>query len=352
MHRGGARGGGQVGGGRHDADAGAAGDAQDEAAALNNILINHDRVRRTTDIPLFYGVKEKDTITPQQLVERLDRAARVAKWQDDELKCDQFFLSLRDEALKWANTLDNLIGFDKNNWDEVKKKFLEAYAPKFSAKALCISFQDLKQKGQEDVQTFYNRVSETFRNAYSTKPDHVTTYVGDLHGAAQADANRIMSQGLKRMELLMMNTVFMGGLREDIRTKVLEEGPTQIEDSVKLAREIESILDKKKDRSVFVASVSNAEEDAEVLEVEEDEVEHLTAVNVIRKRRGLPALRFRVRRPFRGRGGGPRFTGSCYSCGKQGHRASACHNKKPGLGKVAEIKEQGSLGPAQEHLNF
>jgi len=164
MHRGGARGGGQVGGGRN-ANADADGDGQDEAAALNNILINHDRVRRTTDIPLFYGVKEKDTITPQQLVERLDRAARVAKWQDDELKCDQFFLSLRDEALKWANTLDNLIGFDKNDWGEVKKKFLEAYAPKFSAKALCISFQDLKQKGHEDVQTIYNRVSETFRNA-------------------------------------------------------------------------------------------------------------------------------------------------------------------------------------------
>jgi hypothetical protein len=28
---------------------------------------------------------------------------------------------------------DNIIGFDKNVWNELKKKFLEAYAPKFSA---------------------------------------------------------------------------------------------------------------------------------------------------------------------------------------------------------------------------
>jgi hypothetical protein len=352
MPRGGIRGGGLggrgAGGGGGDDDDPA---GEDVNVALNNILINHDRVRRTTDIPLYFGVKEKDTITPQQLVERLERAARVAKWDTDELKCDQFFLSLRDEALKWSNTLDNVIGFNKNNWEDVKAKFLEAYAPKFSAKALCISFQDLKQKSQEDVQTFYNRVSETFRNAYSTKPAHVTTFVGALGPLPQADANMIMAQGLKRMELLVMNTVFQGGLREDIRTKVLEEGPTQIEESVKLAREIETILDKKKDRSVFVASMSN-EEDSEVLEVDENEVEHLTAVNVIRKRRGLPALRFRVRRAQRGRSGSgeQRFPGTCYACGKFGHRIANCRSKK-GQGKLSEIKEQDSSS-GQEHLNF
>ena len=322
-------------------------------AAIAGALIAHDRVRRTTDIPLFYGIKEKDTITPQQLIDRLERAARVAKWETPELKADQFFLSLRDEALKWSNTLSNIIGFDTNNWDEVKKKFLEAYAPKFSAKTLCIGFQDLRQRSSEDVQTFYNRVSETFRNAYSVKPDHVTTYVGDLGGAGinQAQANRMMGQGIKRMELLVMNTVFCGGLREDIRNKVLEEGPTEIEESVKLAREIEAIQDKKRDRSVLITSIGEEEDDPEVLEVDEQEVEHLTAVNMIRKRRGLPALRFRVRR-FQGNRSGPRkFSGNCYSCGKQGHRAIHCKSKKAG-GKVAEIKEQEESSVRSEHLNF
>jgi hypothetical protein len=42
------------------------------AAGLQQALIQHDRVRRTTDIPLFYGRKEKDMITPQQLVYRLE----------------------------------------------------------------------------------------------------------------------------------------------------------------------------------------------------------------------------------------------------------------------------------------
>ena len=103
------------------------------AAQIQQALIAHDRVRRTTDIPLFYGKKSKDTITPQQLVERLERASRVAGWDalqnPGQRKTDEFFLSLRENALSWYNTLDNIIGYNREDWDELKKKFLEAYAP-------------------------------------------------------------------------------------------------------------------------------------------------------------------------------------------------------------------------------
>jgi hypothetical protein len=46
--------------------------------------------------------------------------------------------------LSWYNTLDNIIGFDKKVLNELKMKLLEAYAPKYSAKALCLCFQGLK----------------------------------------------------------------------------------------------------------------------------------------------------------------------------------------------------------------
>ena len=341
------------GGGGGRGGAGGGGPAAPDAAALNNVLINHDRVRRTTDIPLFYGVKERDTITPQQLIERIERAARVANWNNDQIKCDQFFLSLREEAINWANTLDNIIGFNKEDWEEVKEKFLEAYAPRFSAKTLCISFQDLKQRNSEDVQRFYNRVSETFRNAYRAKPDHTTTFVGERHGLNQANANTIMAQGLKRMELLMMNTVFLGGLREEIRNKVLEEGPTEIEESIKLARDIEAILEKKRDRVAFVTSVEDGgEEDAEVLEVDEEEAEHLVAVNAIRRKRGLPGFRFRVRKGPRGKAGEKRFQGTCFYCNKTGHRMSECYSRKKQVGKVGEVSDKAVNSMTAPSLNF
>ena len=151
------------------------------AAQIQQALIAHDRVRRTTDIPLFYGKKGKDTITPQQLVERLERASRVAGWDalanPGQRKTDEFFLSLRENALSWYNTLDNIIGYNKEDWDELKKKFLEAYAPKYSAKALCICFQDLRQKSDECVQDFY----KSLRYLPQCLPDQTRSH-GHLRG--------------------------------------------------------------------------------------------------------------------------------------------------------------------------
>jgi hypothetical protein len=109
------------------------------AQQLQQALIEYDRVWHTTDIPLFYGRKGKDTILPQHLIERLERVARIEGWDaaanSDQRKCDEFYLCLRENALSWYDTLDNIFGFNKENWAELKKKFLEAYAPKYSDKA-------------------------------------------------------------------------------------------------------------------------------------------------------------------------------------------------------------------------
>ncbi len=81
---------------------------------------------------------------------------------------------------------------------------------------LCICFQDLRQKLEESIQDFYYHISETFCNAYESKPDHTVTYVGNLYSATQAQGNEIMLQGVRCIQLLMLNTVFLRGLREDI----------------------------------------------------------------------------------------------------------------------------------------
>jgi len=357
---------------------------QAQAQVVQAALLNHDRVRRTTDIPVFHGRQSKDTIQPQQLIERLEKAARVAGWDQDQRKCDEFSLSLRDNALSWYNTLDNIIDFDKNNWAELKKKFLEAYAPKYSAKALCICFQDLRQKNDENVQDFYNRVSDTFRNAYEVKPAHTITYTGTLPGTAtQAECNEVLKQGVKRMQLLMLNTVFLGGLKEEIRNRVLENGPTEPDESVKAAREIESIIsDKKRDKGVYVTSIGDVVPQAEIYrggtdmgEVDESEAVHLHEINAIRRRKGQPPFRFRVR-PRGGSqrgsdGTGPRdgFNGTgailCFFCDKPGHKIAQCHARAAGRGRgsrgsrgwrVASVDGPGrpgtkSAGDSQESLN-
>jgi len=142
------------------------------------------------------------------------------------------------------------------------------------------------------------------------------------------------------MQLLMLNTMFLGGLKEEIWNRVLEEGPTKPDDSVKAAREIESIInDKKKDRGIIITSIEDAEpEDGlDVGEVDEEEANHLNAVNTVLRRKGRPQYRFRLR-PRRGSGpqkgadgigflDGLKGTGAiiCFFCNKPGHRIAQCH---------------------------
>jgi hypothetical protein len=67
-------------------------------------------------------------------------AAMVATWNTDERKCADFYLCLREDALSWCNSLGHNIGFYTKVWADVKREFLAAYAPKYSALALCICF--------------------------------------------------------------------------------------------------------------------------------------------------------------------------------------------------------------------
>jgi hypothetical protein len=234
----------------------------------------------------------------------------------------------------------------------------------------------LSASNSKTVQDFYNRVSDTFRNAYQTKPDHTTTYVGTMHdGITQAHADEIMLQGVTQMQLLMLNTMFLGGLKEEIRNRVLEGGPTHPDNSVEAAREIESILnDKRRDQGVVITSIEDGdpEDGFDVGEVDEEEANHLNAVNTVLRCKGQPQYRFQTRPrggSQRGSDGiGLRYgfnrTGAivCFFCNKPGHQIAQCHARAAsGQGHdgsqgrhVATVENPApKVGPTtQDTLNF
>ena len=50
------------------------------AAAMQEALQDHTRNKKSNDIPLFYGISDRDTIKPQQLIDRIEAAAVMAEW--------------------------------------------------------------------------------------------------------------------------------------------------------------------------------------------------------------------------------------------------------------------------------
>jgi hypothetical protein len=331
---------------------------------LVRALTQHDEVRCSTDIPLFYGRKDKDTISPHQLLERINHAKRVANWPDDERECDELYLFLRDRAISQSNMFDNIPGFNKNNWADVQREFLTAYATKFTACTLCTSFHDLRQKSDETVQDFYNRVSEVFRDAFLVKPYHVTVHDGTAakrFDLTVVQAQALMKRGIDNMQLLVMNTMFIGGLKSEIRDKVLETGPTRVQELVQLAREIKIISCDGRDKpakGAYISAVTADDEpavpayDVDVLDIEYDDVANVQKINAIRRRMNKPPLKYKVCPGSQPAGSsGPKPAVECWYCKIRGHLQKDYRKcKAPGAPRVdaAGLPYTSASGPLQQ----
>ena len=55
---------------------------QQQNVNFKNVLMMHNRLKRLTNLPLFYTDKSKDTTTSCQLIEGVKIAAGIATWDD------------------------------------------------------------------------------------------------------------------------------------------------------------------------------------------------------------------------------------------------------------------------------
>ena len=256
--------------------------AQAQAQQMQAALQNHDRIRRSTELPLWYGRKDKDTVTPQVLLARIAKAAPIAGWVTDERKCSEFYMTLRDKAISWWESLDNCENVDKENWEDVQREFLAAYAPRFTARTTCTNFQDLIQRQAETVHDYYLRVTESFKRMCEAKPAAIDAVRApepngmDNNAAARAQVSAIKKEGLVDMERFFLHQLFIAGLRDDLRSKIMEAGKPSLQESLSLARELEVIIADKK-KNATIASIPEEED------LGEDEIE---AINAIRFQRG------------------------------------------------------------------
>ena len=285
----------------------------------------HDRLRRSTDLPLYYGRKDKDTITPHLLIERVERAAQIANWDTDARKCAEFNLILRDRAIQWWKSLKvTTPDFNLENWNAVKQKFLEVYEPRYTARTTCISFQELFQKSTENVSDFYFRAVETLQKMTEVKPPHLTN-VRHPYAAITAVQNATLKrQGLEDMERFFLQQLFTAGIREDLRIKVMEAGLDNLEDTVKLARELEVIHNDRKHNRTNISAVENFQ----VPENEEEQEKLIEAINAMRSKKGSSGTFAKKKR------------GPCWYCKGPNHAQLECRKRK--AAKAPMVNKDGT----------
>jgi len=310
------------------------------AAALNqqqvqDVLARHDRIKKSTELPTFHGLKEKDTCSARLLIDRFETAARIANWNNDPArKIEEFYLIMRSRALVWWKSLEDIPDFPKNDegryndWDRVKEEFLAAYAVRYTPKSACTNFQDLVQKSGENVQDFFLRVSEAYQRLRESRPDELFAVRYAVVPIVAADLKK---EGLDDMGRFFLHQLFLAGLKEDIRIKTMEAGHHTIQQSLVAARETEAILNDKAKRSLIYSMREEDEEDEEMdnffsqyldnkEELEPWEEQYIEKINALRMQKG--------KKPFRS--GGKRFNKSqviCRCCNSKGHFQKECRKR-------------------------
>ena len=299
-------------------------------------LAEHDRIRRSTEMPVFRGTSSKD-MSPRDWMDRFEGAAVIAKWETDERKIVEFRQLLRDEALAWWKGIQNFADVrDLTKWSVVKEEFLSAYDKKGTAKNICSNFKDLYQKPKETVRDFYSRVAAIFTKMKEVRPvDMATPRVEDDEDDA-ALVRRFIAckvEGLDDMIKYVQTQMFLAGLHEKIRSKVLESGKTAPYDIYRKAVEIETIEEDKKVKvsttTVTAVSYENTEP-AAATEMDDMDDDELQAVNAIRAQKGKAPIR------KSGPNGGAPKPIQCRYCNKWGHMQKYCkarqRDKAPMIG--------------------
>jgi hypothetical protein len=314
-----------------------------DQAGMEAALANQERIRKSTDLPLFYAQREKDVCTAELFMERFEVAAQIARWigadgaPDRYVRtCREFYLLLRGNALKWWASLDNCLDFDKANWIAVRQRFLESYAKQYTPTSACTGLAEMKQRTNESVQDYFVRCNEIYDRIKEIRPNALQQWRGPLPAGVNNNVNLNLGkvQGVKEMGLFFLHLLFVAGLREDIRTKTIEADDANLEAARVSAKRIELVLQDKRQQKVMNVnkdpdsddedSTEECSED-EYLDLTEDEVMQLNAVRASRGKRPIRPRR-KFKRDLREL--------NCHYCGKKGHYQKVCRKR---------IKEKGAM---------
>jgi len=304
-------------------------------ADIEAALRAHERVKRSTDLPLFYGKKDKDTITANLLIERFEKAAHIANWDNDRRKCEEFYMILRDRALLWWDSLSNFDNVDRENWAQVKREFLAAYVTKYTPKTNCANFAELVQRTSgESVNDYYLRVTETMKRINEAKPAAVNNLRMALPAAmTAANARLIKAEGIVDMNRFFLLQLFMAGLKEEVRLKVMEGGHETLQAALEAAREIETILNDRKGYRTHVAAIDGPDDEGQSTSKEGDKTEDeeqrlIEEINLIRSKQG--------KSPIKWQNGKKGSNMTCWYCHKKGHMQLKCFKRKKENGQMVD----------------
>jgi hypothetical protein len=125
-----------------------------------------------TKLPEFWGQKDKDSISANEFVKRVNKMKSANNWTE-KVAFDNFSLALKGEANVWLDsqiTLKKIEG-DREQWSIIRPYFKEEFATELDDKLILDGLAHMAMQPTENVRSFFrwlNAVNKVIKDAYDS----------------------------------------------------------------------------------------------------------------------------------------------------------------------------------------
>jgi hypothetical protein len=122
---------------------------------------NMDLKIQQTKLPEFWGQKEKDSISANEFVKRVDKMMSANNWSD-KVAFDNFGLAHKDEANTWLDSQGILKRIEGNRecWTIIRQFFKEEFATESDDKLILDGLAHMAMRPTENVRSFFGRLNK------------------------------------------------------------------------------------------------------------------------------------------------------------------------------------------------
>jgi len=114
-----------------------------------------------TKLPEFWGQKDKDSITANEFVKRVDKMMSANNWSD-KIAFDNFGLALKGSANTWLDSqvLLKKISGECKRWTIIRPFFKEEFATESDDKLILDGLAHMAMRPTENVRDFFGRLNK------------------------------------------------------------------------------------------------------------------------------------------------------------------------------------------------
>ncbi len=205
------------------------------AAAAANQMVNQLETlfsNPKADIPIFYGDKNKDSVTAKFMYDRIVIAQTTYRWSD-AATAGNFKLALRGKAIDWLNYIKDTERVDITLWSTIEPHFKSHYDILVQTVDNVWDFSKLKHEERDDPADLKLEVSKLINNVSSTAPEFRIEIKDEFTFEEVETITRNATQNLKTH---LMKTLFINKLAPTYKDYVLSQEPGSLNDATTLAR--------------------------------------------------------------------------------------------------------------------